>query len=208
MTDTEPERRMSRRWWIVAASVIAVLVIAVVLALTLTGDSPESPPGSESGSPTASPSASGDDAAPDDAASDDTEDEVVAPLPEPVPIGEAATAEDGVMAVITGVTPFTATGSGVGEISGDALRVDVTFTNTSGAVQSLASVSVNLEYGPDATPGSPIFYDPSVVEFTGELAPGESRAGSYVFGVPADEQDSVTVTVSHNPNSVPFVFAR
>ncbi|MCW4385448.1 hypothetical protein OH146_06650 [Salinibacterium sp. SYSU T00001] len=201
---------MSRNvWsWVIMVGGVLVVAAAVVTAIVLANAQPSdsgedgpdassiSPTPSESAEPSASPSAS---AAPDEEGPE---------TQTPVPIGEEATSPDGVTAVVTAVTPFTAQGGGVGEIGGDAVRVDVTLSNTAETEQSLGSVTINLAYGPESTPGSPIFYDPSVVEFSGMLAPGESRSGSYVFAVPAEQRDSLTVWVYHTPTSPPFVFTK
>ncbi|MBF0672774.1 MAG: DUF4352 domain-containing protein [Salinibacterium sp.] len=194
----------AKSWWFVAGGVIVAAIIVAVIALTVTNDTaPSTPAPGASASATPSPAPSTDATASPSAPADDAP-----PADAPVPIGEEATADDGVTAVVTAVTSFTAAGGGVGEVGGDAVRVDVTLTNTADAAQSLSAVVVNLAYGAEATPGSPIFYDPSVKEFNGELAPGESRSGSYVFRVPSEEQGSITIEVSHTPASPPFVFAK
>lgn len=200
-------RMTPRRWWIVAAIIVAATIVAGVIAFAIAQGPPDAlePNGSAPTSASASPSPEGEATAPAPSPGDDGEPPVTGA---PVPIGDEATADDGVVAVITGVTSFTAEAGGVGEVGGDALRVTITLTNTADAARSLGAVTVNLEYGANATPGSPIFSDPSVVEFGGELAPGESRSGTYVFAVPSGEQGSVTVTVSHAPASPPFVFTR
>ncbi|WP_324276037.1 hypothetical protein [Blastococcus brunescens] len=49
--------------------------------------------------------------------------------------------------------------------------------------------------------------DSSRQPFVGELPSGESAEGVYVFGVPADARDSVTVELGHRAGAPRVLFA-
>ena len=145
-------------------------------------------PASTAAAPSASPSSS----APATGATDGGAD--LPPALPAVPLDQTAAAEDGVTATIIGLDAIDGTGSGVGNVDGPALRVTVRLDNGSTASLDLDQVSVDLTYGLDATPASPLD-DPSVTYFGGALAPGESAVATSVFSVPAGARESVTVTV-------------
>ncbi|MGS0685682.1 DUF4352 domain-containing protein [Nakamurella sp. GG22] len=112
------------------------------------------------------------------------------------PIPMASTADFGdVSAAITTVSAVTATGVGPGQITGPAVAVTVKITNDSAEAVSLDSVFVNLNDSTGA-PGQPSTSSPAA-PLTGELAPGATAQGVYVFGVPESARKPVTILVSN-----------
>src|SRR3712207_1179832 len=81
-------------------------------------------------------------------------------------------------------------------IAGPALRVTVRVENGTAEPVALGGVAVNLAYGPDRTPASPLD-DPSRRPFATMVEPGQSAEGVYVFTVPADARDQVTIEVGY-----------
>lgn len=95
--------------------------------------------------------------------------------------------------------------NGPGEIAGPAVRVTVTASNDTGAPVLLETIVVDLVYGPDRTSAAPLS-GPGSVRFSGELAQGASATGVYVFDVPVDQRDEVSVIVSYTAAVSPVVF--
>jgi hypothetical protein len=106
---------------------------------------------------------------------------------------------------VVSVEAIQGTASGPGNIAGPALRVTVRLTDGRSSAVSLDGVVVNLTYGQDATPASPLD-DPSGSPFSGTLAPGASGVGVYVFTVPADQRQVVTVSVGWEAAAPVMVF--
>jgi hypothetical protein len=111
-----------------------------------------------------------------------------------------------VTAELSSIEEIDAEGRGRGSVSGPALRVTVRLTNGSGAPLSLDGVSVNLAFGADSAPASPVD-DPSVDPFAGGLEPGGAASGVYVFRVPEGQRGSVTVQVGVGPATPLAIFA-
>ena len=86
-----------------------------------------------------------------------------------------------------------------------ALRVTVRVENGTAEPVALGGVAVNLAYGPDRTPASPLD-DPSRRPFATMVEPGESAEGVYVFTVPADERDRVAVEVGYEAGAPLLLF--
>lgn len=197
---------------IASAVVVIVIVIAVAIGLSL-GSGPAVEPGitSSAGTPSPSGSSSGTptgDAtvAPGGEATNDPQ--FGEPVADSVPHDGVAQFGDQVTAALGGIVPFTATGAGIGEVSGPAVRVTVTITNGSSAAISLDAVTVNAYSGADATPAAPLSSDGSSAPFTGSLAPGATASGVYAFSIADGTSDSVVVTVSRGAGSPLVVFGR
>src|SRR3712207_9591951 len=82
------------------------------------------------------------------------------------------------------------TAVGPGNIAGPALRVTVRVENGTAEPVALGGVAVNLAYGPDRTPASPLD-DSSRRPFATMVEPGQSAEGVYVFTVPRSEERRV-----------------
>ena len=121
------------------------------------------------------------------------------PLKSPGPVG------NGVVISLASVQSIQGTGTGPGNIDGPAVRLTVRVTNGTSGTISLAGVAVNMYYGADRTPASPLD-DPSRRPFAGELAAGRSADGVYVFTVPAGARDHVTVEVGYQAGAPLVLF--
>jgi hypothetical protein len=103
---------------------------------------------------------------------------------------------DGVSATLPRIEEIQGSGTGPGNIAGPAIRVTVRIHNDTGQPVSVNEVAVNMAYGADMTPASPLD-DPSQTPLVGTVQPGETAEGIYVFSVPSDARDSVTVEVGY-----------
>ena len=94
--------------------------------------------------------------------------------PAEVPIDAPAAVGNGIVAAIASVEPIDGTAVGPGNVAGPALRFTVRIDNGTGEAVSLDGVAVNLYYGADRTPASPLD-DPSRVLLRHELLPAYVR---------------------------------
>ncbi len=202
-----------------AAALIALVALVAVLtggdddgAAAATPGAASSSSGSASASATAEPSAS---TAPDETVppppptptpTGPTEnvDEPPPSLPE-VPLDAPAEVGNGVVATIASVEAIDGTAVGPGNIAGPALRVTVRIDNGTAEAVSLDGVAVNLSHGEERTPASPLD-DPSRAPFTGMVEPGETGEGVYVFSVPTDVRDLVTIEVGYQAGAPLLLF--
>lgn len=121
------------------------------------------------------------------------------PTAAPVALTETAQFGSGVAVNLTSLTKITTVAQGPGEVSGPGLAVTIAFTNNSSSPVSLDGVNVTLDDG-NANPASPMSGDPAV-PFTGDLAPGASATGVYVFSFPDDYKDPSRIQVSYSADA-------
>lgn len=120
----------------------------------------------------------------------------------PVAVGEPAPFGQGLVARVVTVEPVQVEARGPGEIAGSGVAVTLELINESDADIDLDGIAVNSFYG-DGIPATDNSAPPSA-PVSGSLPPGESRQGVYLFQIPGDETDSVTVEINHSgsPNVV------
>jgi hypothetical protein len=198
-----------RRGVLVAAlAVVVVLIVGVVLLLNRQdGESAASDrtAATSSTSTSSTPSSSAVPASPTSvvpsaAPGDDTQ---LPPSLPAVPLGSQAAVGNGVSATLPTIEAIQGSATGPGNISGPAIRVTVRLANGTGEPVSLDGVAVNMYYGADLTPASPL-EDPSQRPFSGTVAPGGTADGIYVFTVPSGSRDAVTVEVGYQAGA-PFM---
>jgi len=206
-----PEMRRPR--WTrgrVLAGAGAVLVLIAVLALVLTGLPGDGSNGGGSAA-AATPTPAGEDVptapapvtpVPTGPTSD--VEQLPADLPA-VPLDEPATTPDGITAEVVALEAIQGTGRGPGNVSGPALRATVRITNGSPGEVSLGGVVVDLFYGADAVPASPLD-DPTSAPFSGTVAPGGTSEGVFVFTVPDDDRKMITVRIGYQAGAPFLVF--
>ena len=110
-------------------------------------------------------------------------------------IGETIDLDTGISVSVDAVTPVQVEAKTPGEVSGSAVVVDVTATNGSKSVQDIAHAVVSLsaadgEFGVATTAGDPAF-------LTGDLDPGDTATGRYVFMLDDADARAVVVSVSY-----------
>lgn len=196
----------------VAGAIAAVVVVLIIVAVVLTGGSgrdggtpgaaaatttaatPSAPATGEVTAPPISPSPTGPTS---DATALPPSQEAV-PLDAPAQVGDVGVS-------LTRLEAIQGQATAPGDVAGPALRVTVRLENGTTDPLDLLGVSVGLSYGADPMPASPLG-DPSAATFSGMLEPGGTADAVYVFRVPADARDSVTVSVGHQPGAPYAVF--
>ncbi len=122
----------------------------------------------------------------------------------PVPLQSVGDFRTGLTVELASITAVQAEAKAPGEISGPGLRVTVAATNDGEDAVSLDSVVVFLSYGADRTPATQ--FGSSSEPLAGDLSPGSSRQGTYVFTVPDDQRDDVRVEVSYTGSAPTVAF--
>ena len=190
------------------AAVLVLLVVVVLLLNRGDGEStasdrdPADTTSATSSAPSSSSAATTAPAAPTTEAPAGDPAQLPPSLPA-VPLQAQAAVGDGVTATLPSIEAIQGSATGPGNVSGPALRVTVRIENGTGAAVSLDGVAVNMYYGADLTPASPL-EDRSQQPFSGSVAPGASADGVYVFTIPADARDAVTVEVGYRAGA-PFM---
>jgi hypothetical protein len=224
----EADRGPGRRRLLLLAGLALVVVAALVLGVALasqddgraTTGTPSSPSaaaaaeGTASGAPTSAPSPGAAPEADAAATPESTPASVPAPTADPNEAPPSLPPVDldravpvlGVVASVSDIEAFTGQAVGPGNVNGPALRVTIRLENGTDADLSLDGVAVAVAYGADRTPASPLD-DPSQSPFAGTLPAGEAAEAVYVFSVPADAGDQLTVSVGHQPGAPIAVFA-
>jgi hypothetical protein len=197
----------ARRRLIIAVAAAVLVVVLVVLVVVLRDDDGST---AEAGSSSSTSAAATDTSAPaplpTSTPTGPTEvvDDLPPALPE-VPLDAAAAVGNGIVATLPRIEAIEGTAVGPGNIAGPALRVTVRIENGTAEAVSLEGVAVNMSYGSDRTPASPLD-DPSRRPFGGLLAAGDSADAVYVFTVPADARDSVTIEVGYQAGAPLLLF--
>ncbi|WP_156036242.1 hypothetical protein [Blastococcus sp. URHD0036] len=202
------ESPLRRRRVVAAGGALLVVLVALVWLLSTRGDDGGD---AAAASSTAAPTAGAPDVTiaplpPTPTPTGPTEDvdEPPASLSE-VSLDAPAAVGNGIVATITAIDAIDGTAVGPGNIAGPALRLTVRIENGTSEPVSLDGVAVNLYRGSDRTPASPLD-DPSRVPFTGMVAPGESGEGVYVFTVPTQDRDLITVEVGYQAGAPLLLF--
>ena len=94
--------------------------------------------------------------------------------------------------------------AGPGEIGGAGIIVPVTVGNNTNEEMSLSGLVVNVSYGADGVPASPV--ESASDALPASLSPGQAIVVEYAFVVPVDERGSVSVTVDPGADSRAAVF--
>jgi hypothetical protein len=204
---TAPPARNRRKLLLLAAAA-AVLVVALVALVLVLGNDDE---GTTNAAGTGATSSSARDTS------------VIPPPPTPTPTGPTADVDElppalpevaldapapvgnGVVATLPSIESIEGTAVGPGNIAGPALRVTVRIENGTDEPIWLDGVAVNMYYGEERSPASPLD-DPSRRPFTGQVEPGGSGEGVYVFSVPTEVRDLVTIEVGYQAGAPLLLF--
>jgi hypothetical protein len=92
-----------------------------------------------------------------------------------------------------------------GEISGPGVAITVEIANAGSQPVDVDNVVVDL-IGPDGGSATPIV-DPDRPPLDGEVAPGATARGTYVFTISEEDRQDVTLTVSFSALAPTAVFA-
>lgn len=121
----------------------------------------------------------------------------------PQGLDQPAGLDDG-LAVQIGALRATDLTAGPGEIGGAGIIVPVTVGNNTNEEMSLSGLVVNVSYGADGVPASPV--ESASDALPASLSPGQAIVVEYAFVVPVDERGSVSVTVDPGADSRAAVF--
>ena len=113
----------------------------------------------------------------------------------PVGVGDPAPLRNGLVARVVTVAPAQIEARGPGEIAGPGSAVTVELTNESADPIDLAGLAVNA-YSGDGVPAAASSSPPAAAA-TGQLAPGSTATGVYLFQVTTDSPE-LTVEINHS----------
>jgi len=221
--------RISKPVLLAAIGVVAAAVLAVVVVVVRSGDAAqlatdsgqsadpaEATPSQAPAAPSIEPSPSATDSAtsaqPNADASPSQSTTTVngvmlpdAQVAPPVGFDQPAQVLADFTARVVQVRAIDGVGQGIGEISGPALAFTVELTNNTGAALSSADAVVNA-YGSDTAPVIPLLGDSNAAALPATVEPGQTVSGTYVFNVPLDQRDNMTLTIAFDPAKPTVVF--
>jgi hypothetical protein len=125
----------------------------------------------------------------------DTVPPVTKPQLDPVPLDATAEFGDGVTAGLTALESVEVEAFMPGEISGPGVAVTVELVNGSSAPIDLGNVAVELVATGDRYATLITMHENA--QLRGELAPGATAEGTYVFTLAAEDRADVVVQVSY-----------
>lgn len=219
--------RSRKKTFIIAATVIAVVLVGGIWAFSLPGTAKGNDAGASPS--TASPSASATRSAPSTsaaaqplpdpttdadsktapAAGSPQSDAELAKTPptvlSPQPFGTVSRVEGKFSAKVSDMTAITAEAKGPGEIAGPAVRFVVTFENGSSQAISLGNAVINVDSSADRIPAIPISGS-GTAAFSGTVDAGQSATATYVFLVPDSQRDQVRVSLTFSAAAPIAVF--
>jgi hypothetical protein len=131
----------------------------------------------------------------------ETVDETTLPA---VPLTESVSIAGDVNVRVSEIKAIDAVAQGIGEIAGPAVAVTVEVENGSSSPINLDGALVLLSDSL-GSPGTSLTSDPSS-PLSGQIDPGQSANGTYVFSVPLDQRDSVQISVSYSPEAPSALF--
>ncbi|MFD4422846.1 hypothetical protein ACFWN7_15275 [Agromyces sp. NPDC058484] len=186
--DTRPRRAMWG-WIAVGAVVIAAVIIAFALwpragTVAEPGASGEPAPATASApsysEPTPTPPASGEPTPP--------------PQAPPVGFDDEAEVVPGVTFSIADLEAVEGEAEGRGEVAGPAIRFRVDVANATTAPVELGTTVVNVFSGSSQEPAQDLS-GPGVEPFPAEVVAGGAASGVFVFSVPLEQRDEVTISI-------------
>jgi hypothetical protein len=142
--------------------------------------------------------------APDDTTIDDVIDEAEPAPVEDAELDEVVELDTGVRISVTELSAVTVEATTPGEVAGPAVAAMVRFENDSGepldiggAMVTLLDAAGNVAAPTTSSPAAPAL---------GTLADGEAAEGTYVFLLPEDTRDQITLTVDYQAGAPVVVF--
>lgn len=199
--------RSRRKAWVWVAVVAAVVIIAVVVYFVVTSGR-GSEEGSAVGGPTPTASVTPDPIE-GDVSAPPAPDPSITPetMPELAPVApdEASDNGQGLVAQIETMKAVEGEAVQPGEIAGPSVQFTLKLTNDTGAAIDLGLVAVNTYIGEERTPARSLV-KPGGAPFEGTLEAGGSAIGVYIYNIPEDRRDDVTLTLDYRAGEPAFVF--
>ncbi|WP_394553144.1 hypothetical protein ACDF64_02115 [Agromyces sp. MMS24-JH15] len=204
-----PSSGGSWRTFAVVGVVVALIIGGLATAIALSGGGTATlPTGSnaaETSAPPATSSAPPTDAAEPTVPSVDPSPVVQPPPADPVPIDQPAEIAPALTARITSIEAVQGEAQGPGEIDAPSIRVAVEIRNDTDAASSLSTATVTGYYGSAMTP-APELREPGGTPFPASVAAGGRAEAVFIFSVPTDERDDVTIMVDYSLDYAPLQF--
>lgn len=120
-------------------------------------------------------------------------------------IDEPADLPDGIRISVASAREIEVTAETPGEVAGPAVAVTLTVDNPTQKARDLSTAMVSLT-GSGGTLGQPTTSDP-YAPFAGVVPPGGSATGTYVFLLPIEERDALSITVEYLAGAPIALFA-
>ncbi len=105
--------------------------------------------------------------------------------------------------VVSGLEAVEGAAQSPGDVAGPSVRVTLVVTNDSAATIDLSTAVTNMFSGAERSPASELA-GPGAQALPGTLAAGSSATGVFVFSIPTDQRDNVTITFDYSVD-VPIV---
>jgi hypothetical protein len=119
------------------------------------------------------------------------------PVKDPVDLNGTADLGNGITAAVKDLQAVQGEAQGIGEIAGPALKFTLTVSNGTDQAVSLTDAVVNVTYGPEDTPASPLS-GPGPVAFPASVDAKGSAAGTFIFAIPAESRDNVKILLNYS----------
>ena len=184
----------------ITALAASILLVASLAACT------SSPP---AGAPTSEPVATEkprttEVPAPDDTTIDDVIDEAPAGPVKDAELDDVVTLDSGVKVSVTEINGLTVEAETPGEVAGPAVAATIRFENESGHPLDLGGTMVTL-VDAAGNVAAPTTSEPAAPT-SGTLDDGGTAEGTYVFRMPEDTRNAVTLTVDYAAGAPVVVF--
>lgn len=196
----DPGRRPAWLW----IGIVALVVVAAVIVIAVLNQGRPAPAPSGSTTPGASSTAESS-ASPQPSATATPSDSSPATPAAPLPFDGDGSLGAGLTTRLANIESVAGEASQPGEVAGPSVRFTVEVTNTGADSVSLESVAVVAYYGPDRTPALSLSA-PGAAPFPQAVAAGETVRGVYVFSVPTDSRDDVSLTIDLASEGAQTVF--
>jgi hypothetical protein len=123
----------------------------------------------------------------------------------PVPLDKTTTVVAGLTVKITSVASVAGTGAGPGDVNGPSIQVRMSVKNSTSKTVRLSNVVVNGYYSKAHTPASPL-PKPGGKTFPETLAAGKTATGVFVFSIPKNQRQLVSITFDYSVKTSVVVF--
>lgn len=201
-------RSPRRKAWLWGAGAFVAVVAAVIVYAVVASGSGRAPDGDPPGTPRPSATASAT-ASPGDPSAQPTPDPSAtsATMPELAPVAPDQPSDNskGLVATISAMKAVDGEAVQPGDIAGPAVQFTLTLTNDTDSVVDLGLIAVNAYIGEARTPAIGLV-KPGGAPFEGTLKAGDSAEGVYVYNIPEDQRDDVTLTLDYEAGQPAFVF--
>ena len=122
------------------------------------------------------------------------------PVAAPVDISAGSSDDAGIDIRITEMEAVDGEAQGIGEIAGPAVRFTVSVINNSGKPIDFANAVMTVDAGAANLPCTQLS-GPEAVPLPPAAEPGQTVTGKYVFLIPAEDRDLVTVYLSYSTDA-------